>query len=45
MLTGDNQITAQKISQHAGLTEYHANLLPEDKIKALKATPDRKSVV
>ena len=39
MLTGDNQITAQKISQHAGLTEYHANLLPEDKIKALKATP------
>ena len=39
MLTGDNQITAQKISQHAGLTEYHSNLLPEDKIKALKATP------
>ena len=39
MLTGDNQTTAQKISQHAGLTEYHANLLPEDKIKALKATP------
>lgn len=39
MLTGDNQATAQKISQHAGLTEYHANLLPEDKIKALKATP------
>ena len=39
MLTGDNQTTAQKISQHAGLSEYHANLLPEDKIKALKATP------
>lgn len=39
MLTGDNQTTAQKISQHAGLTEYHANLLPEDKIKALQATP------
>ena len=39
MLTGDNQTTAQKISQHAGLTEYHANLLPEDKIKALKTTP------
>lgn len=39
MLTGDNQTTAQKISQHAGLTEYHSNLLPEDKIKALKATP------
>lgn len=39
MLTGDNQTTAQKISQHAGLTEYHSNLLPEDKIKALQATP------
>ena len=39
MLTGDNQTTAQKISQHAGLTEYHSNLLPEDKIKALKTTP------
>ncbi len=39
MLTGDNQTTAQKISQHAGLSEYHANLLPEDKINALKATP------
>lgn len=39
MLTGDNQTTAQKISQHAGLTEYHSKLLPEDKIKALQATP------
>lgn len=39
MLTGDNQTTAQKISQYAGLTEYHSNLLPEDKIKALQATP------
>lgn len=39
MLTGDNQTTAKKISQHAGLTEYHSNLLPEDKIKALQATP------
>lgn len=39
MLTGDNQKTAQKISQHAGLTEYHSKLLPEDKIKALQATP------
>lgn len=39
MLTGDNQTTAKKISQNAGLTEYNSNLLPEDKIKALKATP------
>ncbi|RHW46347.1 cadmium-translocating P-type ATPase [Bombilactobacillus bombi] len=40
MLTGDNEPTAQRISQTAGLTEFQANLLPEDKIKALKNTPE-----
>jgi len=32
MLTGDNQRTAQAISQEAGLDAYHAALKPEDKV-------------
>lgn len=31
MLTGDNEHTAQKIAYQAGITEYGANMLPEDK--------------
>lgn len=36
MLTGDNEKVAQKISQKLGLTTYHANLLPEDKLAYIK---------
>lgn len=31
MLTGDNERTAARIAAEAGVTEHHANLLPEDK--------------
>lgn len=44
MLTGDNEKTAERIAKETGITEYHANLLPEDKLKYLKKyiNPDYK---
>jgi len=36
MLTGDNEKIAQRIAEKVGITEYHANLLPEDKLKYLE---------
>lgn len=36
MLTGDNQGTAQAIAQEAGIDEVHAELLPEDKVRAVE---------
>jgi len=36
MLTGDNEKIAQRIAEKVGITEYHANLLPENKLKYLK---------
>ena len=41
MLTGDNEKTAARIAEAAGVTEYRANQLPEDKhafIEELKAS-------
>ena len=37
MLTGDNQATATAIAHQAGITEARGNLLPEDKLEAIKA--------
>ena len=37
MLTGDNQATAEAIARDAGLTDVRGNLLPEDKLAAIKA--------
>ena len=40
MLTGDGEHTARRIAEAAGVTEYRANLLPEDKyavVERLKA--------
>ena len=31
MLTGDNEVAAARIAAQAGITEFEANLLPEDK--------------
>lgn len=36
MLTGDNPETAKHVSEQIGITEYRANLLPEDKINIIK---------
>ena len=40
MLTGDNEKTAARVAQSAGITEFRADLLPEDKhgfVEQLKA--------
>lgn len=36
MLTGDNPETAKHIANQIGITDYRANLLPEDKINIIK---------
>tara|TARA_R110000823_G_scaffold68405_2_gene158940 strand:+ start:10515 stop:12353 length:1839 start_codon:yes stop_codon:yes gene_type:complete len=36
MLTGDNEVTAKHVSEQIGITDYRANLLPEDKIRIVK---------
>jgi len=36
MLTGDNERIARKIANEAGIQEYHADLLPEDKVSIIE---------
>jgi heavy metal translocating P-type ATPase len=36
MLTGDNERTANKIANEAGIEEYHADLLPADKVSIIE---------
>ena len=48
MLTGDSAKTASRIAQEAGIDEWHADLLPEDKyayLEALKAQGRRIAMV
>ena len=37
MLTGDNERVAGHVARQAGLSEYRANLMPEDKVGAIRA--------
>jgi Cd2+/Zn2+-exporting ATPase len=37
MLTGDNERVAASVAQQVGLTDYRANLLPEQKVEAVKS--------
>ncbi|MCD7124254.1 heavy metal translocating P-type ATPase [Limosilactobacillus caviae] len=39
MLTGDQAVIADKVAQQVGITQVKADLLPQDKIEALKAIP------
>ena len=37
MLTGDHETAAKDVAAHLGLTDYHASLLPGDKVSALES--------
>ena len=45
MLTGDSQGVAQAIAREAGIDEYHAELMPEDKLRLLKEVSARYGAV
>lgn len=41
MLTGDNQHNAKNVASSIGDIEYHAGLLPQDKVELVKAETDK----
>ena len=45
MLTGDHQLSAQKVASKIGLNEYHYDLTPEDKLSFVDKLQDDKKVV
>ncbi|KIQ36839.1 4-deoxy-4-formamido-L-arabinose-phospho-UDP deformylase [Variovorax paradoxus] len=45
MLTGDNAATAKTIGAHAGIDDVRGNLLPEEKLGAIKAMQERYGAV
>ena len=36
MLTGDNQVAAAKVAETLGIQEFHAELMPEDKLRIME---------
>jgi len=45
MLTGDNSGTAQKVAKQTGVSCYFAELMPQDKVEAVKALQQEGKVV
>lgn len=45
MLTGDNEKTAQTLANEVGLDDYRAELMPEDKVKAIEELKNQHSLV
>ena len=45
MLTGDNKYTAEIVAKKLGLDEYHAELLPENKVEYVKKLKEEGHVV
>lgn len=45
MLTGDNEYTAKQICKEAGIDDFRANLLPDQKLEAIKEFQSKGEVV
>jgi Cd2+/Zn2+-exporting ATPase len=45
MLTGDNRYTAELVAKKLGIDEYHAELLPEDKVEYVNKLRDSGHIV
>ncbi len=41
MITGDNEACAQSIATQLGITEFHADLLPEEKVDIIRQLQDK----
>jgi heavy metal translocating P-type ATPase len=42
MLTGDNELIAQRVAEEIGIDKFHANLLPKDKLEYYKKYSNKK---
>lgn len=45
MLTGDNRHTAKNVAEYLGLDEFHAELLPEDKVHFVRELKEKGHIV
>jgi Cu+-exporting ATPase len=45
MITGDNRITAQAVAQQLGITEFEADVLPEEKLNVIRKLQGQGRVV